>query len=161
MKATKHLKSSDNLVPSTAQLLQEGVEHQRPVALLVDDDYMTREMVKMSITLNQFQCRVIEAETSEQALELAEHVEVDCVISDLNRTGMDAFQFIEAFRRAHPLVPILVHSGFAYGARAQRAKELGVFQCLSKPQRMQVIHQAVTEALQWRETLTIGAQGAL
>lgn len=153
MKATKRSKSLDSTASSTGQIPQRRVDCRWPVTLLVDDSWIAREMVKMIIRHNHIHCRVIEAETSEQALELAKHVQVDCVISDLIRPGMDAFQFIKAFRLAHPFVPILIHSGHAFGARALRARQLGAFRCLSKPQRAENIHDAVTEALKQRKAL--------
>ena len=96
-------------------------------------------------------CRVILAETSEQALGEAERNEVDAVISDLNRSpGMDGFQFLEAFQLAHPSTPVIIFSGTVTGARQRRALRLGAFRCMSKPATVDEILKLVREALEYR-----------
>ena len=118
----------------------------QPLILIVDDEACPRQSL-MRLLTDRLGCRVVEAETSEQALEFAEHHDVDLVISDLARPGMGGLEFIQAFKAVHPSVPVIIYSCVAVGEREQKAYQLGAFRCLTKPSTAEEIGRAVEEGL--------------
>lgn len=87
----------------------------RPVVLVVDDEARTREVIRRY--LEQADCRIIEAENSEQALQLMEHTPLDLILLDVMLPGMDGFAITQLLRdpeaAANPLkaqgdVPIML-----------------------------------------------------
>lgn len=131
--------------------------HKIPAVLVVDDIEWVRGLMKYFLPA-QTGCRVITAETTEQALELAELEEVDVAISDLVRPGVNGpeflgFELMRIFKLRHPDVPIIISSGNVHGEAETRAYGRGAFRCLLKPQTPQEILTAVQEALEHRATL--------
>ena len=116
-----------------------------PLILVVDDEKHPRQRL-MQLLTDRLGCRVVEAETSEQALEFAQHHDVDLVISDLARPGMGGLEFLQAFKSAHPSIPVIIHSCVAVGDRERKAYQLGAFRCLTKPSTAEEIVRAVEEA---------------
>ena len=162
MKTTKRPKSSATTRPKPAKgKLPRRPNRRRPVVLVVDDEPVLRGMLKLALEqLAHF--RVIDAATSELALELAEQDEVDVVISDLNRwPGMDGFQFLKFFKQTYPDTPVIVLSGVLTGARQRRAYRLGAFRCLVKPVSADEFLSVVREALEHRTARKNHAGAAL
>jgi CheY-like chemotaxis protein len=91
--------------------------------LVVDDLVSSRLLLKMFLE-QKAGVRVVEAETSEQALRLARRRRFDLVISDIVRPGMDGLTFLRAFKKAHPSVPVMIVSGALSPALRQRACRL-------------------------------------
>jgi DNA-binding NtrC family response regulator len=121
----------------------------RPTVLVVDDEPMIHDLLKAILRARPC-CRVIGVETGEQALELVERHEVDAVVSDLYRRGMNGFELLEVLKLAHPDMPVIVLSSMLTGARERRAYRLGAFCCLLKPTTADAIRRAVREALEHR-----------
>lgn len=119
----------------------------RPLVLVVDDELSIRELLKLLLKKNAG-CRVITAATCEQALQLAQEQEMDLLFSDRSGSpGRDGFQFLKAFKLAHPGVPVIFFSGTLTLARARRAYRLGAFLCLPKGGTIFDLLEAVRKAL--------------
>lgn len=104
----------------------------RPLALVVDDCDCVRVVIK--VVLGEMAgVRVIGAETSEEALDLARRHKFDVVTSDLNRPGMNGLEFLRRFKQAHPTTPVLIISAALHEAVIRRARWFRAFGCLSKP----------------------------
>jgi CheY-like chemotaxis protein len=82
----------------------------RPTVLVVDDEPMIHALLKVILKARP-RCRLIEAETGEQALELVERHETDAAVSDLYRHGMNGFELLKVFKLAHPDIPVIILSG--------------------------------------------------
>lgn len=101
-------------------------------ALVVDDEEVTRSLYR--VLLPGF--RVSEARTSEQALRMVRQYRFDLVITDYTRPGkIDGLQFITAFKKAHPRVPVVMASGRDIRNLRSRALRLGAHAFLKKPFR--------------------------
>jgi DNA-binding NtrC family response regulator len=118
----------------------------QPLILIVDDEACPRQRL-MQLLTDRLGYRVVEAETSEQALEFAQHHDVDLVISDLARPGMGGLEFLQAFKAVHPATPVIIYSCVAVGEREQKAYQLGAFRCLQKPATAEEIVRIVGEGL--------------
>jgi DNA-binding NtrC family response regulator len=134
--------------------------HKRPTILVVDDEPMIHDLLKAVLKAHP-RCRVIGADASEQALELVEQHEVDAVVSDLYRHGMNGFEFLKVSKLAHPDIPVIILSSMLTGARERRAYRLGAFRCLLKPATADAIRRAVREALEHRMARKDRAEVAL
>ena len=104
----------------------------RPLVLLVDDCELFRAMIKL-VLRETAGIHAVGAATSEEALRLAQRRKFDAVLSDIVRPGLDGLAFLEAFKRAHPTVPVIIASGVLGVAIARRARWLRAFDCLPKP----------------------------
>jgi two-component system, chemotaxis family, chemotaxis protein CheY len=115
--------------------------------LVVDDSNSMRQMV--GFTLSEAGYDVIEASSSEQALEKIDGVEVQLVLSDLNMPGMDGIELAKVLR-AMPLyqsIPILILSTESSQEVKQRGKDAGVTGWITKPfnpdQLLQISEQVI------------------
>jgi DNA-binding NtrC family response regulator len=121
--------------------------HSLPLLLIVDDVEFIRIMMKRYLELNAG-VRVVTAETSEEALEMARsHRNLNLVISDICRPGMDGLAFLQAFKKERPTVPVMIISGAMNPALRQRAYRCGAIACYSKPLLLNRLLGAVTRNL--------------
>ena len=104
-----------------------------PTILLVEDFDDTRLMMKMWLTRHGY--RVLEAETGEEGVELAQKELPDLIIMDMMMPGMNGLDATQRIREDHALrrTPIVAVS--AYGADEYRsiALEAGCNEYVSTP----------------------------
>src|SRR5947207_15266665 len=104
-----------------------------PTILLVEDFDDTRLMMKMWLVKNGY--RVIEAETGQEAISLAQSERPDLIIMDVLMPGMNGLDATQRIRQYHALrrTPIVAVS--AYGADEYRsiALEAGCNEYVSTP----------------------------
>jgi len=80
--------------------------------LVVDDDALVRCVV--AAFLEDVSVSVIEAGSGTQALDvIADHSDVDLVISDVNMPEMDGLKLVDAVRALRPALPVVLMSGGA------------------------------------------------
>jgi len=103
-----------------------------PVVLIVDDCMNLRAALKF-ILWEMANIHAVGAATSEEALKLVRRCNVDAVISDIVRPGMDGLEFLRICKQLRPSVPIIIASGVLDDATARRARRLRAFECLPKP----------------------------
>ncbi len=77
--------------------------------------------------------RVIDAGTSEEALDPARWHKFDVVTSDINLPGSDGLEVLRRFKQTHPTTPVLIISAGSHDAAIGRARWVRAFGCLSKP----------------------------
>jgi CheY-like chemotaxis protein len=68
--------------------------------LIVDDDPVIREYIRLHLSTANFRVRV--AENGKQALEMATTEPPDLILTDISMPIMDGFDLVEAVRN-HPL----------------------------------------------------------
>jgi hypothetical protein len=79
--------------------------------LIADDDEGDRRQIKRSIQRAGILSECAETESSEQALEICEQHEFDCVIFDYRLPGQDGLAGISAMHARFPDVPIVMSTG--------------------------------------------------
>ena len=102
--------------------------------LLVDDEEEIREGMARRIPWQQLGFfKPITAENGIEALELAEKLRPDIIITDIQMTFMDGLEFIEQATKLLPASKFLVFSGYDHFEYAQKAVSLKVDKYLLKP----------------------------
>lgn len=102
-----------------------------PRVLVVDDEESLRLTLAANLELEGFE--VIEAQDARSALSVLSGQTVDLVLSDVRMPGMDGVDLYREIRRSHPLLPVVLMTGFAVEDRIQGAVAQGVFAVLTKP----------------------------
>jgi CheY-like chemotaxis protein len=79
-----------------------------PRLLLVDDDPLALEAMRLTLEANGLMCRT--AENGLEALTILRQTVPDIVISDLRMPKMSGFELLPIIRRCYPQIPIIVSS---------------------------------------------------
>ncbi|MDM0053004.1 SpoIIE family protein phosphatase [Variovorax sp. J22R115] len=124
-----------------------------PVALVVDDEPVTRLMVKRS--LENLGCApVLDASDGLAAQKvLLEHPEIALVLTDIMMPRMDGLELLRWGRQAVPDVMWIVLSGLETFDSAVTAIRLGAFDFLPKSPHLEEMGVAVRNALERRQLL--------
>jgi CheY-like chemotaxis protein len=105
-----------------------------PLVLIVEDDLSTRVMYREY--LNHCGFRTVDAHNGHQALEKAQEMHPNAVLTDLAVPGMDGFEFCRALQRsdATRAIPILAVTGRSeYLGDLDRFRQAGISHVLTKP----------------------------
>jgi CheY-like chemotaxis protein len=102
--------------------------------MVVDDE--PDILLAARLMLEAIGCRVIEARSGEQALELVERgsADVDAIFLDLRMPGIDGWAVLHEFRiRGIVRLPVIVLSAYCDPIAVEQSVELGAAGYLSKP----------------------------
>lgn len=123
------------------------------VALVVDDDPVTRRLVRRA--LEGVGCSpVLEAEDGLQAQKLLEErTDVDLVLTDILMPGLDGLDLLRWGRERSPDTVWIILSGLDTFDSAVEAIRLGAFDFLAKPPRVAELEVSVRNALERRSLL--------
>ena len=105
-----------------------------PLVLIVEDDRSTRIMYSEYLAHSGF--RIIDAHNGFQALEKAQELRPNAVLTDLAVPGMDGFEFCRALQQsdATRAIPILAVTGHSeYLDEPDRFRQAGISHVLTKP----------------------------
>jgi DNA-binding NtrC family response regulator len=116
--------------------------------LIVDDEANMRRV--LSALLKRDGYRVIDAGDGESALASLTEQRVDVVLSDLKMPRMNGLELLEAARRRHPRVPIILLTAHGTIGSAVEAVKHGAFDYLTKPFDPDEIKQVVGKAVRTR-----------
>ena len=110
-----------------------GGNGQAARVLVVDDDPAIRLLCSVNLQSEGFV--VLEAEDGRRGLEQACSERPDLVVTDVMMPGLDGFQLADALRRDERTreIPLIILSGEAGPANADRARELGALAYVTKP----------------------------
>lgn len=119
-----------------------------PLVLIVEDDFGTRAMYREY--LNHCGFRTVDAHNGHQALEKAQEMHPNAVLTDLAVPGMDGFEFCRALQSsdATRAIPILAVTGRAeYLNDIDRFRHAGIRHVLAKPCPPDVIAEELRRLL--------------
>jgi CheY-like chemotaxis protein len=119
-----------------------------PLVLIVEDDLGTRVMYRDFLSTSGF--RTVDAHNGYQALEKANELRPDAVLTDLAVPGMDGFEFCRALKQSPALrrIPILAVTGHSeYLDQPDRFTQAGISQVLVKPCAPDVIAEELRRLL--------------
>ncbi|MGQ8870739.1 response regulator [Paenibacillus sp. TSA_86.1] len=102
--------------------------------LLVDDEEDVREGLVVEVDWEALDLRITGlAENGREALEMAERVEPDIVITDISMPFMDGLELARRLRERNPLVKVVILTGYDEFDYARQAVSLSVDEYLLKP----------------------------
>ena len=112
--------------------------------IVVDDEEEIREGIIRKIDWNALGYEVVgSAENGVEALELAEHLHPDVIMTDIKMSFMDGLQLCQHIAEKMPSVKMIIFSGFDDFEYAQRAIKLNVTEYLLKPVNAQELTQTL------------------
>ncbi len=97
---------------------------------VVDDNQQIRRMLSQILSLD-FDVVGVAADGTE-AIEGVAEADPDVVIVDYMMPGIDGIETARAIRTKRPEQPILLYTAFLDGDIEDRAREAGVFECVTK-----------------------------
>src|SRR5678816_3736861 len=105
-----------------------------PLVLIVEDDLDTRVMYRDYLSQSGF--RTADAHNGFQALEKAQLLRPDAIVTDLAVPGIDGFEFCRALHvsadtRTIPIIAVTGHS--EYLEQPERFRHAGILRVLVKP----------------------------
>ena len=105
---------------------------ERQIKLLIaDDDKKFLETIAERLGLKDFD--VTTASDGNQAIEIAKKAMFDVAILDLKMPGMDGMEVLQALKKKHKFLEIIILTGFASIDSAVECTKLGAFGYLEKP----------------------------
>jgi len=114
--------------------------------LVVDDEEDFLRSIVMRIELRGIEVHGVTSGTA--ALEyLQEHQDaVDVVLLDIKMPGMDGIETLRRIKESHPSIEVIVVTGHASQEFARLGRELGAFDHLVKPIRLETILERIAAA---------------
>src|ERR1700690_246592 len=132
--------------------------------LIVEDEAKMRRLLELDLGDDGFQ--TLSAEDAETGLKMLQNGSVDLVITDLKLPGMNGLDFLQAGKRFHAAMPVIVMTAFGTVETAVEAMKAGASDYVLKPfsldemrmvvhkeldvQRLRVENRSLREALQQR-----------
>lgn len=132
------------LTPKIPALPASGAP-EKPLVLLVDDEYGPRESIAFSLA-SEF--AVETAERAKEALVKIQFRSYAAVVLDIRMPGMDGIRALEELRKLDPHVSVIMHTGYGTLQTAQQAMLAGANQYLRKPPDIPELLDAVRKQAQ-------------
>jgi putative nucleotidyltransferase with HDIG domain len=123
--------------------------HEKKI-LIIDDEEDIREILVDS--LESLDYRTCTAADGDEAIEIIkkEYEELAAIICDLKMPKVSGDQVVHFVAREHPIIPIIILSGFAQLDMALDHIRMGAFDYMSKPFKFKELALTVKRALEFR-----------
>jgi two-component system, response regulator YesN len=116
--------------------------------LIIDDEVIIREGLKMTIDWESMGCVVVgEAEDGYSGIKLVTSTNPDIIFTDIRMPGLDGLEMISQVRALKYDCKIIILTGFRDFEYAQEAIRQGAFRFLLKPVKTEDLNLAITEAV--------------
>ena len=119
--------------------------------LVVDDDVLIRDLL-CDLFSDEHLCR--SAATAEQAIEWLDTESYSVVLTDLTMPGLGGAELLGYVRQRQPSTPVIIVSGVNDQAEADRLIEMGAFDYLLKPFRLESVELSVARAIEHHKQST-------
>lgn len=120
-------------------------EPDRPHVLVVDDQREMAAVIADALVDEGY--TAFAASSGPEALEVLRNERVDAVVTDLTMPKVDGLQLLRESQRMDPSRPVILMTGFGAVDSALRAFEVGAYQYLLKPFRMETLAAVLRKAL--------------
>jgi putative two-component system response regulator len=120
-----------------------------PTVMIVEDDRGVRLMLSIFLTRHGYNCLMAESVERARAL-LADHPDVQLVLTDLQLPGESGIDLIEHLAREHPDVAVMMMTGFDDPTIAEAALNRGAYGYMIKPFKPTEVVVNVANALRRR-----------
>ena len=115
--------------------------------LVVDDDERVLFVLRRALLAFQNEYEIVTASDGRQALNKAEEIPFDLVITDLKMPGVDGISLTQAIRDLNSGTVVIWITAYGCAQVSADATRLSVYECLEKPLRIGEIRRVVREAL--------------
>lgn len=123
-----------------------GADEDKPCSVLVIDD--DENFCKaMRWQLERLECRVREATSGMDGLQLLRQETPDLILLDLVMPEMNGIQFLELLREAHPDLPVVIVTGYSDSELMKQATQYAPLMLLAKPVEAGLLERTVRTAL--------------
>lgn len=124
--------------------------------LVVDDDDTIRDTLYDLLSEDHL-CHV--AATAERALEWLAKDVYDVVLTDISMPGLSGIELLGHVRQNQPQTPVIIISGIQDQGHAKGMMNLGAFDYLLKPFRLEDVERSVARAIEYHARLLKEEQG--
>lgn len=124
--------------------------------LVVDDDDAIRDTLYDLLSEDHL-CHV--AATAERALEWLAKDVYDVVLTDISMPGLSGVELLSHVRQNRPQTPVIIISGIQDEDHAKGIINLGAFDYLLKPFRLEDVERSVARAIEYHARQVRGEQG--
>jgi DNA-binding NarL/FixJ family response regulator len=100
--------------------------------LIVDDQHPFRDVARTVISLTDGFVVTGEAESGEQAVEMADAQHPDLVLMDINLPGINGIEATRRIKAAHPDTAVILLSTYSAGDLPADARECGAIEYVHK-----------------------------
>ncbi|MEW6076836.1 MAG: response regulator [Thermodesulfobacteriota bacterium] len=121
--------------------------------LIVDDTKLARSFIAKKLEPFADEFSVLTAGNGQEALDLAQTVKIDLVITDIEMPVMDGFELLANLNNKYPQIPVFVMTAKGSPEIEQRIDALGSLKYFEKPMDLEALVASI------RETLDSSAQG--
>ncbi|MFH1977586.1 MAG: response regulator [Pseudomonadota bacterium] len=119
---------------------------ERPRILLVDDEVAFADNLLKLLSKRGYD--VIVAYNGADAVNMVGEKEFDVIILDMKMPGMDGIATLKEIRKIAPLVEVVILTGHGSVESGIEGMQLGAFDFLMKPVRIDDLQEKVSEAYQ-------------
>jgi len=120
-------------------------ERDRPHVLVVDDREEMATVIADALVDHGYVA--FAARSGREALEMLQSERVDAVVTDLTMPQVDGLEVLRVSQRLDPSRPVILMTGFGAMGSALQAFEVGAYQYLLKPFRMDTLATVLRNAL--------------
>ncbi|BCO32622.1 sigma-54-dependent Fis family transcriptional regulator [Thiohalobacter sp. COW1] len=103
----------------------------RPLVLVCEDDAAMRELV--ASVISRLDVEVVQADSSQHALDFIENNDVALLVTDLKMPGVDGMQLLKFARSHNAMTQVAIITGYASVESAIDALKSGAFDYIKKP----------------------------
>lgn len=113
--------------------------------LVIDDEAIVGKRLRQVFGKMGFTVEVFESALP--ALEAAAQTSFDIVVTDLKMEGMDGIEVLARTRELNPSTKVIIITGYAQPETAEEAFNLGVFDFIAKPFRLEQLKESILKAV--------------
>jgi len=114
--------------------------------MIVDDEYLVRKLLRMSVNFEDFGFRVVaEASNGEEALNLVEQTQIDVAFVDICMPLMDGITLSRKLKKHDKNIEIVILTGHGDLESARESIHIGVSDFLLKPIKVAEVNQAMSK----------------
>lgn len=116
--------------------------------LIVDDERIEREGIKMLLRTMDEELEILEASNGKLAYQMLKNQKVDLLLTDIKMPFMSGLDLVKLVRELNPDMQIAIFSGFGEFTYAQEAIKYGVTDYILKPVKPQEFRQTMKAMLE-------------
>ncbi len=121
-----------------------------PTILIVDDDDAIRAIL-YDLLSDKYECHT--ASTAEEALQYIAVERYDAILTDIAMPGLTGVELLKKIQEHDSATPVILISGRGSEQDAQDLGTLGAFAYVTKPFNLNVIEQAVEQAIAQKQSV--------